>query len=172
MIFEAVGIQFRLMLALDGRHACALGLDHGQRLAFGAKQHIVCIADAFFVGHPMDFDLDAGFPGLDQAFGLQDLPSGFFEHQVDEQFSGFGFADVRGQFFNRFRVFQRFFVGSGNNGVVFLDLDFGRHKDGFVVGFRYQVIVERLYFFDYFQLQQDSPNHIINVEQCEKRLSP
>ena len=58
-LFKAIGIQFCLVFALDGRHACPLGLNDCKRQTIAAEQHIITIAFALIVGHPFHLDLDA-----------------------------------------------------------------------------------------------------------------
>ena len=53
--FHAVCVNLRLLLADLGIGSGALRLHHCEQLAIIAPEHVVHIADAFFVRHPRDF---------------------------------------------------------------------------------------------------------------------
>ena len=84
-LFQAVGIQAGLLLALLGAAAGALGFHQGQR-PLAAPQHIVHKAFAFVVGHALHFKLAVA--------RLVQRPAGFFEQQVDEQVARCGLVVV------------------------------------------------------------------------------
>ena len=58
-LLKSIGIQFGLVFALDGRHACPLGLNDCKRQTIAAEQHIITIAFALIVGHPFHLDFNA-----------------------------------------------------------------------------------------------------------------
>ena len=91
--FQTVGIEFGLMLAGCRFHARPFRFDHGKRFSVGSEQHIVGIAYALIVGHPLNFDLDAGLPGLDVALGVEHVPSGFAKQKVDKSAACLGLGN-------------------------------------------------------------------------------
>ena len=58
-LFKAVGIQFGLVFALDGRHARPFGLNHGKGQTITAEQHIIAEALALGIRHTFNLDLYA-----------------------------------------------------------------------------------------------------------------
>ena len=81
--FQAIGIQFRLVLALDGGNACSLGFDNCQGQTVAAKEHIVAKAFTLIVRHPLHLHFDACLRRLYGAFIVQHVPPCFLQHQVD-----------------------------------------------------------------------------------------
>src|SRR5438552_3907306 len=86
LLFQAVGIEPRLLLADAGIALGTLGLDQSQRLAVVAPQDVIHKAFALFIGHAGDRIL--------AVLRLVQRPSGFLEHQVNEVVAGFGFGIV------------------------------------------------------------------------------
>ena len=82
-LFQAIGIQFRLVLALDGRNTCSLGFDNSQRQTVAAKEHIVAKAFTLIVRHPLHLHFDASLRRLYGTFMVQHVPPCFLQHQVD-----------------------------------------------------------------------------------------
>jgi hypothetical protein len=86
--FQAVGIELRLLLPLLGAVFGALCLDQAERLAVGAPEHIVDIADAMLVRHALDLEFDVLRP--------VEGPAGLLQQQVDEAVAGLGLVVVVG----------------------------------------------------------------------------
>ena len=170
LFLEAVGIEFGLVFAFERRGCGTLGFNHGQRESVAAKQHIVGIADAFFVRHSVHFDLDTGFEGLHRAFGFEHLPPCLAQHQVDEHLARLGLREVGGEHLHWRGIGDRLLVGSHNDGVVFLHLHLGGNHHGRLHRLGYQVLVKGLHLFHQLQFQEDGADHIIDIEQGEECL--
>ena len=93
---QAICIEFCLLLSGFGVNRCAFGLNDRQRLPVRGKENVVCITDALLIGHALQFHFDAGFAGSHHALLLHNLPSGFLNEKVDEQFAGFGLGVIIG----------------------------------------------------------------------------
>ncbi len=77
---QAVRVQLGLLLALGRAARGALRLDHRQRLAVDAPQHVVGVTDPAVVRHPGDLELTVACLGQ--------LPTGLGEQQVDQEQAG------------------------------------------------------------------------------------
>ena len=84
--FQAIGVEFGLLLALGGAVAGGFGLYHRQRLAVGSPEDIVAEADARGVRH-------AGYLDLGHPWGVR-VPAGLAQQLVDEQVAGRGFPII------------------------------------------------------------------------------
>ena len=109
-LFEGVGVEFGLLLALLRVGGRPLGFDHGERLAVVAPEDVVGVSDALVVGHGGDF-----------VFGVARLvegPSGALEVHVDQVAARFGFGVVVG-------VGPGFAVGADVGDLFAQGLEFG-----------------------------------------------
>ena len=92
-LFQTVGIKFRLMFSGGRIDACPFRLDHGKRFSVGSEQYIIGVPYALIVGHPENFDLDAGLAGLNVALGVEHVPSGFAKQKVDKSAACLGLGN-------------------------------------------------------------------------------
>ena len=88
LLFQQIGIQLCLLAGIGHIHAGALGLNHRQRAAIIAVEHIVRIADFALVGHTGQLHL------VEPVLAL--CPACVGEHGVDIDFAGLVFRQVKG----------------------------------------------------------------------------
>ena len=88
LLFQQVGVQLCLLAGFGHIHAGALGLNHRQRAAIIAVEHIVGIADLALVGHTGQLHL------VEPVLAL--CPACVGEHGVDIDFAGLVFRQVKG----------------------------------------------------------------------------
>ena len=80
LALQAIGIQFRLLLADSGINSRPLGLDDTERFAVVAPEDVVHEALSLGTGHPDDLELTIAI--------LIERPAGFLEQEVDEEVAG------------------------------------------------------------------------------------
>ena len=77
LLFQAIGIQLCLMLALGRRYRSPLGFDYRQWLAVATEQHIVGIAHFVSVRHALQFHFHARLRWLYQSVCVKNFPPCF-----------------------------------------------------------------------------------------------
>lgn len=96
--FQAIGVQFGLLLPDARISTRALGLDQSERLAVVAPQHIVHEAFSLGIRHAADLELPLA--------GLVERPSRFFEQQVEKVVAGLSLGVVVGVRLGSRRLFR------------------------------------------------------------------
>ncbi len=87
-LLHAVGIEFGLLLARGGVHRGFLGLDHGQRQAVLAPEHVIHRARARTGGHARD--------RVFAVAGMVERPPGPPQFDIDQQAAGVGLGVLVG----------------------------------------------------------------------------
>ena len=89
LLFEAVRIKFRLVLALYWRNRRLFRLDYSQREPVRTKKHVIGKTDTLPVRHPFHFDFDTRLRRLHDPLGRKHSPPCLAEHAVNQDPAGF-----------------------------------------------------------------------------------
>ena len=92
LALQRVGIQDGLPTTFAYLMSGSLCFNYSKRLAATAEQYIVCIAFSRCTGHVVHFDLNTSLAALYVAFNIENVPSCFYEHIVNEILTSDGFA--------------------------------------------------------------------------------
>ena len=93
-LFHALAVQIHLMASLFGVNRGFLDLDDGQRFPVFPIKNIVAVPNTVGIGHPLHFNLNTGFSRLGEIFHIQNIPTGFFQVQIDVQPARGSFAHI------------------------------------------------------------------------------
>ena len=87
LTFQAVSIQFSLVLANDRVFAGSLGFDDRERPSVCTIEDIICITH-ILNGHSMNLDFSAGLVRKSNIIFAHQIPASITEHHIDEQTTG------------------------------------------------------------------------------------
>ena len=93
-LLHALAVQIHLMASLFGVNGGFLDLDDGQRFPVFTIKNIVAIPNTVGIGHPLHFNLNTGFCWLGEILHIQNIPTGFFQVQIDVQPARGSFAHI------------------------------------------------------------------------------
>ena len=93
-LLHALAVQIHLMASLFGVNRGFLDLDDGQRFAVFPIKNIVAVPYTVGVGHSLYFNFNTGFARLGEIFHIQNIPTGFFQVQIDVQPARGSFAHI------------------------------------------------------------------------------
>ena len=164
---QAICVEFRLVLAYGRVFHRALSLNDCKRLSVCTEENVVHIANTMLVGHTGHLHLDAGLAGHNLSFHVQHVPSSIFEHQVDEQATGFCFSVVIAELYGLYRSKVRLSNGSTESRRD-QRLDFCSRSNVERNGIRKERFVKLCERLQDTQFQEDAANEVIEVENAEE----
>ena len=93
-LLHALAVQIHLMASLFGVNGGFLDLDDGQRFPVFPIKNIVAVPNTVGVRHSLYFNFNPGFARLGEIFHIQNIPTGFFQVQIDVQPARGSFAHI------------------------------------------------------------------------------
>ena len=94
-LLHALAVQIHLMASLFGVNGGFLDLYDGQRFPVFTIKNIVAVPYTVGIGHSLYFNFNTGFARLGEIFHIQNIPTGFFQVQINVQPARGSFAHIR-----------------------------------------------------------------------------